>query len=60
MYQTNYLEYRDKSFIMTLSSDETYKMDVEVPELLNQTNPNKLLHCICVVTHDYIESVKLY
>lgn len=59
MLQTNYAEYRDKCFIMTLSTDETYQDNCLLPNLMKYSNPNKLLHCICLITTDYIEAVKL-
>lgn len=49
-----------KCFIMTLSCDDTYQAHEDDDSLLSKINPNRILHCICLRTLDFIESVGLF
>ena len=61
MYQTHNLwEWRDKCFIMTLSCEETFKTHADDGSLLHKINPYRIMHCICIQTTDYIESVGFF
>lgn len=53
----NIFEGRDKCFITTLSCEETYKNHQDDGSFLHKINPNRVLHCICLKTTDYIETV---
>lgn len=56
----NIFEGRDKCFITTLSCEDTYKNHQDDGSFLHKINPNRVLHCICLKTTDYIESVMFF
>jgi len=45
---------------MTLSCEDTYKPHEDDGSLLHKINPNRILHCICLQTMDYIVSIRVF
>ena len=55
-----YAEINKNCFIFPLLSDETYDKSKKLDDVIEATNPSRLLYVICIKTEDFFKVLFLY
>ena len=61
IYTKKYEQMNSNCFVFTMKSPESYNFDVQLEEVIEKSNPNRLLYVICIKIKDFcqIQSEKI-